>query len=184
MVRARRHGGNRADDTTGAFRTPIVMANSYVLPEDPTTIEDPGYQGSSTRASPAPTSTPASPTTLSTPGQPPSSSHQWRQSRGLLTHYKREGTIPGRVTVEHGSLIAKGIDDRIRRREELRVREYALFSPFAADADRADVRHKDVAGIPSGGPSAKRSHAKVQRCFGPSEEIAAFNPDWEILPTP
>ena len=39
------HGGNRADDTTGAIRTPIVMANSYALPEDPTTIEHPGYQG-------------------------------------------------------------------------------------------------------------------------------------------
>ena len=40
------HGGNRADDTTGAIRTPIVMGNSYSLPEDPTTIEDPGYDGS------------------------------------------------------------------------------------------------------------------------------------------
>ena len=39
------HGGNRADDTTGAIRTPIVMANSYRLPEDPTTIDDPGYDG-------------------------------------------------------------------------------------------------------------------------------------------
>ena len=39
------HGGNHADETTGAIRTPIVMANSYALPEDPTTIEDPGYQG-------------------------------------------------------------------------------------------------------------------------------------------
>lgn len=39
------HGGNRADDTTGAIRTPIVMANSYLLPEDPTTIDDPGYAG-------------------------------------------------------------------------------------------------------------------------------------------
>jgi cystathionine beta-lyase/cystathionine gamma-synthase len=39
------HGGNRADDTTGAIRTPIVMANSYLLPEDPTTIDDPGYGG-------------------------------------------------------------------------------------------------------------------------------------------
>lgn len=39
------HGGNRADDTSGAIRTPIVMANSYLLPEDPTTIDDPGYDG-------------------------------------------------------------------------------------------------------------------------------------------
>ncbi|HET7328447.1 MAG TPA: PLP-dependent transferase [Nocardioidaceae bacterium] len=39
------HGGNRADDTTGAVRTPIVMANSYLLPEDPTSIDDPAYQG-------------------------------------------------------------------------------------------------------------------------------------------
>ena len=39
------HGGNRPDDTTGAIRTPIVMANSYLLPEDPTTIEDPGFDG-------------------------------------------------------------------------------------------------------------------------------------------
>ena len=39
------HGGNRADDTTGAIRTPIVMANSYLLPHDPTTIDDPGYDG-------------------------------------------------------------------------------------------------------------------------------------------
>lgn len=39
------HGGNRADDTTGAIRTPIVMANSYLLPEDPTTIDDPGFDG-------------------------------------------------------------------------------------------------------------------------------------------
>jgi len=39
------HGGNRADGTTGAIRTPIVMANSYLLPEDPTTIDDPAYQG-------------------------------------------------------------------------------------------------------------------------------------------
>src|SRR3954468_7692910 len=39
------HGGNRADATTGAIRTPIVMANSYLLPEDPTTIDAPGYGG-------------------------------------------------------------------------------------------------------------------------------------------
>jgi canavanine-gamma-lyase len=34
------HGGNRPDDTTGAIRTPIVMANSYQLPPDPTTLHD------------------------------------------------------------------------------------------------------------------------------------------------
>jgi cystathionine beta-lyase/cystathionine gamma-synthase len=34
------HGGNRADETTGAIRTPIVMANSYRLPHDPTTLDD------------------------------------------------------------------------------------------------------------------------------------------------
>lgn len=39
------HGGNHADETTGAIRTPIVMANSYRLPEDPSAIDDPGYQG-------------------------------------------------------------------------------------------------------------------------------------------
>ena len=39
------HGGNHADLTTGAIRTPIVMANSYVLPEDPSDIDAPGYQG-------------------------------------------------------------------------------------------------------------------------------------------
>jgi len=39
------HGGNRPDETTGAIRTPIVMANSYLLPHDPTTIDDPGYDG-------------------------------------------------------------------------------------------------------------------------------------------
>jgi methionine-gamma-lyase len=39
------HRGNRADDTTGAIRTPIVMANSYQLPQDPTTVGDPGYHG-------------------------------------------------------------------------------------------------------------------------------------------
>jgi cystathionine beta-lyase/cystathionine gamma-synthase len=37
------HGGNRGDETTGAIRTPIVMANSYRLPEDPTTFDDAGY---------------------------------------------------------------------------------------------------------------------------------------------
>jgi cystathionine beta-lyase/cystathionine gamma-synthase len=39
------HGGNRPDETTGAIRTPIVMANSYRLPNDPTTIDDPEYDG-------------------------------------------------------------------------------------------------------------------------------------------
>jgi cystathionine beta-lyase/cystathionine gamma-synthase len=39
------HGGNHADETTGAIRTPIVMANSYRLPEDPSTIDDPDYTG-------------------------------------------------------------------------------------------------------------------------------------------
>ena len=34
------HGGNRADETTGAVRTPIVMANSYLLPPDPATLDD------------------------------------------------------------------------------------------------------------------------------------------------
>jgi cystathionine beta-lyase/cystathionine gamma-synthase len=29
----------------GAIRTPIVMANSYLLPEDPTSIDDSGYAG-------------------------------------------------------------------------------------------------------------------------------------------
>ncbi|KRF15544.1 cystathionine gamma-lyase [Nocardioides sp. Soil797] len=39
------HGGNHADETTGAIRTPIVMANSYRLPADPTTIDDPDFAG-------------------------------------------------------------------------------------------------------------------------------------------
>lgn len=34
------HGGNQPDATTGAIRTPIVMANSYQLPEDPTTLSE------------------------------------------------------------------------------------------------------------------------------------------------
>ncbi|RQR85263.1 aminotransferase class V-fold PLP-dependent enzyme [Burkholderia sp. Bp9012] len=33
------HGGNVADVTTGAVRTPLVMANSYLLPEDPSTMD-------------------------------------------------------------------------------------------------------------------------------------------------
>ena len=39
------HGGNHADETFGAIRTPIVMANSYRLPEDPAIIDDPSYDG-------------------------------------------------------------------------------------------------------------------------------------------
>ena len=34
------HGGNRPDRTTGAIRTPIVMSNSYLLPDDPATLAD------------------------------------------------------------------------------------------------------------------------------------------------
>lgn len=34
------HGGNQADETTGAIRTPIVMANSYRLPSDPTALPE------------------------------------------------------------------------------------------------------------------------------------------------
>jgi cystathionine beta-lyase/cystathionine gamma-synthase len=33
------HGGNVMDATTGAIRTPLVMANSYRLPEDPSTMD-------------------------------------------------------------------------------------------------------------------------------------------------
>ncbi|WP_027155783.1 aminotransferase class I/II-fold pyridoxal phosphate-dependent enzyme [Mesorhizobium sp. WSM2561] len=33
------HGGNEIDTTSGAIRTPIVMANSYVLPYDPSTMD-------------------------------------------------------------------------------------------------------------------------------------------------
>lgn len=32
------HAGNEIDSGTGALRTPIVMANSYALPEDPSTL--------------------------------------------------------------------------------------------------------------------------------------------------
>ena len=39
------HGGNHADVTTGAIRTPIVMSNSCQLPADPSTIDDPGFDG-------------------------------------------------------------------------------------------------------------------------------------------
>ncbi|MCV9999316.1 aminotransferase class I/II-fold pyridoxal phosphate-dependent enzyme [Pararhizobium sp. YC-54] len=42
------HGGNEIDKTSGAIRTPIVMANSYALPYDPSTMdwsdtEEPSY---------------------------------------------------------------------------------------------------------------------------------------------
>ncbi|MBM2712963.1 aminotransferase class I/II-fold pyridoxal phosphate-dependent enzyme [Mesorhizobium caraganae] len=42
------HGGNEIDTTSGAIRTPIVMANSYVLPYDPSMkdwsdTENPSY---------------------------------------------------------------------------------------------------------------------------------------------
>ncbi|UOP10311.1 trans-sulfuration enzyme family protein [Pseudomonas palleroniana] len=33
------HGGNVIDTTTGAVRTPLVMANSYLLPDDPSTMD-------------------------------------------------------------------------------------------------------------------------------------------------
>jgi methionine-gamma-lyase len=33
------HGGNLVDATAGAIRTPIVMANSYRLPDDPTSLD-------------------------------------------------------------------------------------------------------------------------------------------------
>ncbi|MBY5361848.1 aminotransferase class I/II-fold pyridoxal phosphate-dependent enzyme [Rhizobium leguminosarum] len=33
------HGGNEIDKTSGAIRTPIVMANSYELPYDPSTMD-------------------------------------------------------------------------------------------------------------------------------------------------
>lgn len=33
------HGGNRIDPGTGAIRTPLVMANSYALPDDPTSVD-------------------------------------------------------------------------------------------------------------------------------------------------
>ncbi|WP_084162535.1 aminotransferase class I/II-fold pyridoxal phosphate-dependent enzyme [Paraburkholderia bannensis] len=33
------HGGNLTDTTAGAIRTPIVMANSYRLPDDPTSLD-------------------------------------------------------------------------------------------------------------------------------------------------
>jgi cystathionine beta-lyase/cystathionine gamma-synthase len=32
------HAGNHVDSTTGAIRTPIVMANSYALPDDPSQL--------------------------------------------------------------------------------------------------------------------------------------------------
>ncbi|WP_367645784.1 trans-sulfuration enzyme family protein [Paenarthrobacter ureafaciens] len=33
------HGGNTIDKGTGALRTPLIMANSYALPEDPSAID-------------------------------------------------------------------------------------------------------------------------------------------------
>ena len=33
------HGGNTIDSGTGAVRTPLVMANSYLLPEDPASMD-------------------------------------------------------------------------------------------------------------------------------------------------
>src|ERR1700736_3808521 len=33
------HAGNVTDATTGAIRTPIVMANSYRLPDDPSSLD-------------------------------------------------------------------------------------------------------------------------------------------------
>ncbi|AWB89492.1 trans-sulfuration enzyme family protein [Salinibacterium hongtaonis] len=32
------HAGNRVDEATGAVRTPLVLANSYALPEDPSSL--------------------------------------------------------------------------------------------------------------------------------------------------
>src|SRR3990172_4563956 len=32
------HVGNTVDEATGALRTPLVMANSYLLPADPSTM--------------------------------------------------------------------------------------------------------------------------------------------------
>lgn len=39
------HGGNVADATTGAIRTPIIMANSYRLPDDPSVMDWSNPQG-------------------------------------------------------------------------------------------------------------------------------------------
>ncbi|AUG30316.1 MULTISPECIES: PLP-dependent aspartate aminotransferase family protein [Microbacterium] len=33
------HAGNRVDPASGAIRTPVVMANSYALPEDPSALD-------------------------------------------------------------------------------------------------------------------------------------------------
>lgn len=33
------HGGNNIDEGTGALRTPLIMANSYLLPEDPSDMD-------------------------------------------------------------------------------------------------------------------------------------------------
>lgn len=32
------HAGNEIDPGSGAVRTPLILANSYALPEDPSTI--------------------------------------------------------------------------------------------------------------------------------------------------
>ena len=37
------HGGNAVDPGTGAIRTPLVMANSYALPEDPSSLSWSGF---------------------------------------------------------------------------------------------------------------------------------------------
>ncbi len=37
------HGGNRPDETTGAIRTPVIMANSYRLPYDSTDVDEHDY---------------------------------------------------------------------------------------------------------------------------------------------
>lgn len=37
------HGGNATDTGTGAIRTPLVMANSYALPEDPSQLSWSGF---------------------------------------------------------------------------------------------------------------------------------------------
>lgn len=33
------HGGNAVDGGSGAIRTPIIMANAYLLPDDPSGID-------------------------------------------------------------------------------------------------------------------------------------------------
>ena len=39
------HAGNQIDESTRALRTPLVMANSYALPEDPSSIDWSAAQG-------------------------------------------------------------------------------------------------------------------------------------------